>query len=216
MSLTGFVTPDVAEGAETTLRHVLEAGVTVINTASFYGAGENHKVIGERMHHAFAVSLCMLQMSWFLLHACMPTMHAEEANLQGPQCMGPCLLHACTPSQHTWTLLHVFTGRAIEEVSREKVKIATKWGPFVKPDGSGLGQDFSRAGCRAQCQQSLKSLGVEYLDLYIARGPCNGPSVLEEAITAMKVRACQVRLLAWVLFQGNWKSGRHAQHVLSG
>ena len=48
MSLTGFLTTDIAEGAEATLKHVLDAGVTVINTACFYGAGTNHQVIGAR------------------------------------------------------------------------------------------------------------------------------------------------------------------------
>ena len=47
MSLTNFGQPDHAEGAEDTLRHVLQSGVTVINTAVFYGQGENEKIIGE-------------------------------------------------------------------------------------------------------------------------------------------------------------------------
>ena len=46
MSLTEFRTPNIAEGAEATLRHVLDSGVTVLNTATFYGAGENEKIIG--------------------------------------------------------------------------------------------------------------------------------------------------------------------------
>jgi aryl-alcohol dehydrogenase-like predicted oxidoreductase len=48
MSLTSFLTTEVAEGAEATLKHVLDSGVTVINTACFYGAGMNHQVIGAR------------------------------------------------------------------------------------------------------------------------------------------------------------------------
>ncbi len=52
MSLTDFRNPDIVPGAEDTLRHVLKSGVTVINTAGFYGQGENEKVIGEahRLH----------------------------------------------------------------------------------------------------------------------------------------------------------------------
>lgn len=49
MSLTNFGQPDHAEGAEDTLRHVLQSGVTVINTAVFYGQGENEKIIGEAL-----------------------------------------------------------------------------------------------------------------------------------------------------------------------
>ena len=47
MSLTDFRNPEIAPGAEDTLRHVLKSGVTVINTAGFYGQGENEKVIGR-------------------------------------------------------------------------------------------------------------------------------------------------------------------------
>ena len=49
MSLTNFGQPDHAEGAEDTLRHVLQSGVTVINTAVFYGQGENEKIIGKAL-----------------------------------------------------------------------------------------------------------------------------------------------------------------------
>ena len=153
MSLTGFVTPDVAEGAEATLRHVLEAGVTVINTASFYGAGENHRVIGEHILQA--------------LPDCNACSHRDGSDPRA--------------------LVHGVSGRVIKDFPHERVMVASKWGPFVKPDGSGLGQDYSRAGCRGQCEQSLQGLGVDCIDLYIVRGPCKGPGVLEEAVEAMKV-----------------------------
>ncbi|CAL5221861.1 g4122 [Coccomyxa viridis] len=47
MSLTEFAAPVIAPNAEATLRHVLESGVTVINTAAFYGQGKNEEVIGR-------------------------------------------------------------------------------------------------------------------------------------------------------------------------
>ncbi len=50
MSLTEFAAPVKAEGAEQTLKHVLEQGVTLLNTATFYGQGLNEEIIGDNMH----------------------------------------------------------------------------------------------------------------------------------------------------------------------
>lgn len=47
MSLTNFGAPEKADGAEKTLRHVLVQGVTLLNTASFYGQGLNEEIIGD-------------------------------------------------------------------------------------------------------------------------------------------------------------------------
>jgi diketogulonate reductase-like aldo/keto reductase len=47
MSLTDFYGGKIAEGAEATLKHVLDEGVTVLNTANFYGPYVNEEVIGE-------------------------------------------------------------------------------------------------------------------------------------------------------------------------
>lgn len=58
MSLTNFEQPDHAEGAEDTLRHVLQSGVTVINTAVFYGQGENERIIGEAHIPSLSCSSC--------------------------------------------------------------------------------------------------------------------------------------------------------------
>lgn len=49
MSLTEFISPVKAEGAEQTLRHVLEQGVTLLNTAAFYGQGLNEEIIGTNL-----------------------------------------------------------------------------------------------------------------------------------------------------------------------
>ncbi len=46
MSLTAFGAPEKAEGAEQTLKHVLEQGVTLLNTATFYGQNLNEEIIG--------------------------------------------------------------------------------------------------------------------------------------------------------------------------
>lgn len=50
MSLTEFRAPIKADGAEQTLRHVLEQGVTLLNTAAFYGQGLNEEIIGTNLY----------------------------------------------------------------------------------------------------------------------------------------------------------------------
>ncbi|CAL5221860.1 g4121 [Coccomyxa viridis] len=123
MSLTDFMKPEIAPNAEATLRHVLESGVTVINTAGFYGHGTCEEVIG----------------------------------------------------------------RVIKDFPRDKVKIASKWGPLWTAEG--LSADMSMASCREQCEASLKRLGVDYLDLYIFRGPFKDKhgTTVEQCVENMKV-----------------------------
>lgn len=121
MSLTDFFGPNIADNAEATLKHVLDSGVTVLNTSDLYGPYINEELVG----------------------------------------------------------------RVIKHFPRKKVKISTKWGPMFKPDGT-LFQDFSAPACRAACEGSLKRMGIDYIDLWVLRGPCRGEGVLEEAITAMK------------------------------
>jgi aryl-alcohol dehydrogenase-like predicted oxidoreductase len=76
---------------------------------------------------------------------------------------------------------------AIKGVPRARLHITSKWGPYVKPGGAGLAQDYSGKGCREQCEEALRVLGVDYIDMYIVRGPCMGAGVLEGAIAGMKV-----------------------------
>lgn len=45
MSLTDFYGPNTAAGAEETLKHVLETGVTIINTADLYGPYINQELV---------------------------------------------------------------------------------------------------------------------------------------------------------------------------
>lgn len=70
---------------------------------------------------------------------------------------------------------------------RNRVFISTKWGPMFKPDGQ-MSLDFSPEACRAACEGSLKRLGVDYIDLWVMRGPCRGEGALEAAVRTMKVR----------------------------
>ncbi|EIE19339.1 aldo/keto reductase [Coccomyxa subellipsoidea C-169] len=120
MSLTAFGAPEKAEGAEQTLKHVLEQGVTLLNTATFYGQNLNEEIIGS----------------------------------------------------------------VIKEFPRERVKITTKWGPTWR-DGQ-LKHDGSREHCRAECFSSLKRLGVDYLDMFIFRGPPDANTPWEDTIQFMK------------------------------
>ena len=51
MSLTSFFGPDYypsREGAEATLKHVLDSGITVLNTSDLYGPYINEELVGER------------------------------------------------------------------------------------------------------------------------------------------------------------------------
>ena len=82
----------------------------------------------------------------------------------------------------------LWAGRVVAHFPREKVFISTKWGPMFKPDGT-MFQDFSPEGCRTACEGSLKRLGVDYIDLWVMRGPCRGEGALEAAVRTMKVRA---------------------------
>lgn len=82
------------------------------------------------------------------------------------------------------------TGRVIKHYPREHIKISTKWGPMFGPNGFGdkMSFDLSPAACRAACEGSLKRLGVDYIDLWVLRGPSNDPNTpFEETIKAMKV-----------------------------
>jgi len=72
-------------------------------------------------------------------------------------------------------------GKAIKDIPREQVIIASKWGPMID-EGFNFTHDGSPAYARKSLQVSLKNLGVDYIDLYILRStrdqgtekPCNG------------------------------------------
>src|SRR6266446_10495965 len=59
----------------------------------------------------------------------------------------------------------VLVGRAIKNVPRESVVVATKFG-FRFEDGKITGLDSRPEHVREVCEGSLKRLGVEYIDLF--------------------------------------------------
>ena len=87
--------------------------------------------------------------------------------------------------QPTCGRLHALAGRVIKNYPRERVKITTKFGVNFGPNGEFL-FDYSAAAARAAVEGSLKRLGVDYLDMFLMRGPCKGKGGLVEAMTAMK------------------------------
>jgi len=76
-------------------------------------------------------------------------------------------------------------GKAIKDIPREQVIIASKWGPMIDEDFN-FTHDGSPAYARKSLQVSLKNLGVDYLDLYILRS--KDPKIpIEESVKAMAV-----------------------------
>ncbi|KAL2345809.1 hypothetical protein Fmac_007094 [Flemingia macrophylla] len=59
----------------------------------------------------------------------------------------------------------ILLGKAMKQLPREKIQIATKFG-IVKLDFSNLHVKGSPEYVRSCCEASLKRLGVEYIDLY--------------------------------------------------
>jgi aryl-alcohol dehydrogenase-like predicted oxidoreductase len=86
-------------------------------------------------------------------------------------------------------------GRALRDV-RDQVVIATKFGNMRRLDGAMLGVNGQPAYVKAACDQSLKRLGVDHIDLYYQHRV--DPSVpIEETVGAMAdlVKAGKVRYL---------------------
>uniref|UniRef100_A0A368UGG3 NADP-dependent oxidoreductase domain-containing protein n=1 Tax=Glycine max TaxID=3847 RepID=A0A368UGG3_SOYBN len=59
----------------------------------------------------------------------------------------------------------IVLGKAIKQLPREKIQIATKFG-ITKIDSSGMVVKGTPEYARSCCEASLKRLGVEYIDLY--------------------------------------------------
>lgn len=78
---------------------------------------------------------------------------------------------------------HVLIGKAIKDIPRDKVIIASKWGP-MRDDKGNFSQDNSAAYCRKSLEASLKRLGVDYIDLYILRS-WDHKVPIEESVKAM-------------------------------
>ena len=79
-----------------------------------------------------------------------------------------------------------YAGKAIEDIPRDQVVIASKWG-VMKDEQGNYTQDNSAAYARKSLEGSLKRLGVDYIDLYIMRS-WDHKTPIEEAIRGMVVR----------------------------
>ncbi|KAL0053153.1 hypothetical protein WJX82_001619 [Trebouxia sp. C0006] len=78
---------------------------------------------------------------------------------------------------------HVLIGKAIKDIPRDQVVIASKWG-VMKDDKGNYTQDNSAAYARKSLEGSLKRLGIDYIDLYIMRS-WDHKTPIEEAIRGM-------------------------------
>ncbi len=75
----------------------------------------------------------------------------------------------------------------IKDFPRDKIKITSKWGAKFTPQG--LTKDLRMEACREQCEGSLKRMGVDYLDMFIFRGPPKDEygTTMEQCVENMKV-----------------------------
>ena len=104
-------------------------------------------------------------------------------------------------------------GRVLEPV-REKIAISTKFG-FVVKDGKPS-VDGSPEQVEGRCNESLKRLGVEYIDLYFLHRP--DPSVpIEETVGAMSrlVDSGKVRYLGLCEVSAENLRKAHSIHPIS-
>jgi aryl-alcohol dehydrogenase-like predicted oxidoreductase len=74
-------------------------------------------------------------------------------------------------------------GRALKQTASNEVLVATKCSRKVLPDGSVAGA-LDAQSVKAECEQSLKRLGVETIDLYQMHWPDPDPQI-EEGWSAM-------------------------------
>lgn len=83
-----------------------------------------------------------------------------------------------------------FAGKAIKDVPREQVVIASKWGPMLDEK-----HNFSFSGsaeyARKALQISLKDLGIGYIDLLILRSKERNTPI-EESVRGMAVSTFSV------------------------
>jgi aryl-alcohol dehydrogenase-like predicted oxidoreductase len=88
----------------------------------------------------------------------------------------------------------VLLGRALKNISRRQVIIATKFAFKISPTGERIGLDSSPAHTKETIEGSLKRLGTDYIDLYYQhRLDPNTPiedtmGVLADLIKAGKIR----------------------------
>lgn len=83
-------------------------------------------------------------------------------------------------------------GATLQELNaREKSVIVTKVGPlFADEQKNGRNCDLSKANILARCEQSLKRLRTDYIDLYLAHWPDAATPIQEtmEAAEALKIQ----------------------------
>jgi len=87
-------------------------------------------------------------------------------------------------------------GRAIRELGRDRVVLATKFGNVRAPDGTSLGINGKPEYVRQACEASLRRLGVETIDLYYQHR-VDSSTPIEDTVGAMAelVRQGKVRHL---------------------
>eukprot|EP00124_Ichthyophonus_hoferi_P000924 Ihof_evm9s40 gene=Ihof_evmTU9s40 len=103
----------------------------------------------------------------------------EEAVKQGVTLFDTAYIYRSSKGERNEELV----GRALKGC-RDKVVIATKFGIEVRNDGRAL--DSSRENVRRSCEDSLKTLGVDYIDLfYQHRQDVNTP--IEETMEELKL-----------------------------
>jgi aryl-alcohol dehydrogenase-like predicted oxidoreductase len=110
---------------------------------------------------------------------------------------------------------HRQIGKAIKGLPRDKVVIASKWGPAWKED-KGLLPDHSPETCRQRVEDSLERLGVDYLDVLILRSK-NPEIPIEESVKAMAelVKEGKVKALGLSEISPSDIRKAHAVHPIS-
>lgn len=73
-------------------------------------------------------------------------------------------------------------GKAVAELApSERPLVFTKAGIRIDPSSGSTYRDLSPASLRAECEASLRRLGVERIDLYQLHWPVDDPEVVEQA-----------------------------------
>ncbi|HUC00693.1 MAG TPA: aldo/keto reductase [Solirubrobacterales bacterium] len=90
-------------------------------------------------------------------------------------------------------------GRALAELAPdERPLVFTKAGIRIDPSSGETYRDLSPASLRAECEASLRRLGVERIDLYQLHWPVADPEVVEQAWAALG----DLRREGWIRWAG--------------
>ena len=85
----------------------------------------------------------------------------------------------------------ICAGKAIKDIPRDQVVIASKWG-VMKDEQGKYTQDNTADYARKSLEGSLKRLGVDYIDLYIMRS-WDHKTPIEESVKGMAVSSASHR-----------------------